>query len=159
MSAPRPSGETKLPTAKSRDRTLSRNARCSAALVGRVGTSESNSAPIGPETMSETEVNERMRSTPRTFLIACVARWILPSDVGEKTSSPAGASTPTMATRSEPKRRETSWKRRTSGSFVGRKTSRSSSFLRRVVPTAASAAMRTETATTVRGQRVAKEMI
>ena len=39
MSAARPSRETKLPTANSRDRTLARSARDSASVVGRSPTS------------------------------------------------------------------------------------------------------------------------
>ena len=92
MSAPRPSRETKLPTANSRDKhLLAQRARSASFARQLAGTSGRTAAPIGPDDdVVCTDVSDSTRSTPRTFLMACVAREILSSDAGEKTSSPAG---------------------------------------------------------------------
>ena len=140
MSAARPSGETKLPTANSRDSTLSRSAWRPASSVGMVGTSEST---LGAPMRARDDVGHRRQRQDEVD-----AAHVLDGLRGAARSSPA---TPARRRRrrraprrrrwrraSEPKRRETSSNRRTSGSFVGRKTSRSSSLRRRVVPTAAS---------------------
>ena len=123
------------------------------------GTSALNSAPIGPDTTSLTDVSESMRSTPRTFLMACVARGILSSDAGEKTSSPArhldaddGDAQPSEAARHVLEQPHVG--------IVGGQKDEQVLFVAkpRRADVAASAAMRSDSATTVRGQRVEKEM-